>query len=117
MITQTSSQHHGQEVLWTDRDGIVSALFCGFHILIERVIPTPEALTEDRKVVAISRRRFRLLVDGVPTDPDREFFDTAEEAKAFAADTLCGAVKTIADARLAWMDGSSAAPVPCEEWL
>ena len=81
MTSQHFSTHNGKQILWTDRAGALNAFYEGYHLLIERVIPTPEAITADRVVISFSPRRYRALVDGCLPDSENEFYDNLDAAK------------------------------------
>lgn len=117
MALQHVSTHNGEEILWTERDGVLNAFYDGYHILIERVIPTPAAITADRVVISISPRRFRALVDGSLPIPEREFFMTLEEAKDAAADLIFTTFQSLVMARRERSALLAEKPVRYEDWL
>ncbi|MDW9479030.1 hypothetical protein GOB57_10180 [Sinorhizobium meliloti] len=117
MTSQHISVHNGQEVLWTERNGVLNAFFQGYHILIERVIPTPAAITADRVVISISARRFRALVDGSLAAPENEFYEALEEAKDAATDLIFNTFRSIVTARRERAALLAEKPVRYEDWL
>lgn len=116
MTSQHVSVHNGEEILWTAREGVLSAFYGGYHLLIEQVIPTPVALTEDRVVICIMPRRYRAFIDGSLPDPENEFYETLEAAKEAAADLMVGTVNSIIRARSERSALFSERPVRYEDW-
>ncbi|MCV9965088.1 hypothetical protein OIU34_24630 [Pararhizobium sp. BT-229] len=117
MTSQHVSVHNGEEILWTERDGVLNAFYDGYHILIERVIPTPVAITPDRVVISISPRRFRAFVDGSLPIPDNEFFETLEAAKSVATDLIFNTFQSLVTARRERSALLAEKPVRYEDWL
>jgi hypothetical protein len=117
MTSQHVSVHNGEEILWTEREGVFNAFYGGFHMLIERVIPTPVAITADRVVISISPRRYRAFVDGALPDPETEFFETLEAAKQAAADLMVGSVHSLIKARRERTALLAEKPVRYEDWV
>jgi hypothetical protein len=117
MTSQHVSVHNGEEILWTEREGVLNAFYGGYHMLIERVIPTPVALTQDRVVISISPRRYRAFVDGSLPDPENEFYETLDAAKEAAADLMVGSVNSIIRARRERTALLSQKPVRYEDWV
>lgn len=108
--------HNGDDIYWNQREDGFSALYRGFHLLIESVLPTPEALSDDGVVVAITRRVYRPLVDGAPADPEREFMPSLDAAKAVATDMIFNLVEDILIARELRDATLKQAPVRYEDW-
>jgi hypothetical protein len=99
MARQHVSRHNGEEILWIERDGVFNAFYDGYHILIERVIPTPIAVTPDRVVISISPRRYRAFVDGALPIPENEYFASLEEAKDVSAGLIFNTFQSLVIAR------------------
>lgn len=117
MALQHVSTHNGEEILWTERDGVLNAFYDGYHILIERVIPTPVAITSDRVVISISPRRYRAFVDGSLPNSENEFFVTLEDAKDAAAGLIFNTFQSLVTARRERSALLSEKPVRYEDWL
>ncbi|MBY3151239.1 hypothetical protein HFO56_02420 [Rhizobium laguerreae] len=117
MTSQHVSVHNGEEILWTEREGVFNAFYGGYHILIERVIPTPVAITADRVVISISPRRFRAFVDGALPDPENEFFETLDAAMQAAANLMIASVHSIVRSRRDRFSLLAEKPVRYEDWV
>jgi hypothetical protein len=117
MTIQHVSTHNGEQILWTDREGVLNAFYEGYHILIERVIPTPDAITSDRVVISFSPRRYRAFVDGCLPLPQCEFFESQEAAKAAAADLIFNMFRKLARSRSERSALLTEKPVRYEDWL
>lgn len=117
MTLQHVSTHNGEEILWTEREGVLYAFYQGYHILIERAIPTPVAITADRVVISFSPRCFRVLVDGVLPRPQNEFFETMDAAKDVATDLIFNAFRSIALSRRERSAMLTERPVRYEDWI
>ena len=117
MALQHVSTHNGADILWTEREGGLNAFYDGYHILIERVIPTPAAITPDRVVISFSPRRYRALVDGCLPFPDSEFFVSLEAAKDAAADLIFNMFQTLAVSRRERSALLNEKPARYEDWL
>lgn len=117
MTSQHVSTHNGKQILWTDRAGVLNTFYEGYHILIERVIPTPAAITADRVVISFSPRRYRAFVDGCLPLPETEFFESLEAAKDAAADLIFNMFETLALSRRERSALLGEKPVRYEDWL
>jgi hypothetical protein len=117
MTSQHVSVHHGEEILWTERESVLNAFYGGYHIFIERVIPTPVAITTDRTVISISPRRFRTFVDGTLPDPESEFYESLADAKRAATDMIVNSVLSIVVARRERAVLLEEKPVRYEDWV
>ena len=116
-MKQHTTNHNGDDIQWTDREDGLSAMYRGFHVLIERVMPLPEAISDDRVVVAMTRWVYRPLVDGSLADPMREFHATTDAAKAVATDMIFNLVESLAEARKLRTVHLRQKPVRYEDWL
>lgn len=70
----------GEAVFWSQRGNSLVACHRGHSLSVDIVLPRPEALTEDRVVVAMTRRVFRPVLNGQPADGERDFFPSMDEA-------------------------------------
>jgi hypothetical protein len=70
----------GETVVWNERTGGFTAFPGGYAMAVESVLPRPAALSDDRVVVAMTRRVYRATLNGQPVESENETFPTMEDA-------------------------------------
>lgn len=81
MSISTQSEHSGHTVTWIDDSFTIRSRFLGSELLIRKLAPDAEHLTEDRSVVRLTSRRYRTTVDNIIANPKAPIRDSLLQAK------------------------------------